>query len=83
MTRAKDQLVMLLPQRFYVHNQSRRGDKHLYASRTRFIPSGLVSHFEMKSWLPSGGGSQAGAPRTTATVNVGARMRQMWRGTGT
>ena len=38
MTRAKDQLMLLLPQRFYVHQQARRGDKHLYASRTRFIP---------------------------------------------
>ena len=39
MTRAKDQLMLLLPQRFYVHQQARRGDKHLYASRTRFIPA--------------------------------------------
>jgi DNA helicase-2/ATP-dependent DNA helicase PcrA len=83
MTRAKDQLMLLLPQRFYVHQQARRGDKHLYASRTRFIPGALASHFEMRSWLAGGRGSQAGAPRTTATIDIGARMRQMWRGTGT
>ena len=83
MTRAKDQLMLLLPQRFYVHQQARRGDKHLYASRTRFIPGALASHFEMRSWLGGGRGSQAGAPRTTATIDIGARMRQMWRGTGT
>jgi DNA helicase-2/ATP-dependent DNA helicase PcrA len=83
MTRAKDQLMLLLPQRFYVHQQARRGDKHLYASRTRFIPAGIVGHFEMRSWLPGGGSLQPGGPRTTATVDIGARMRQMWRGTGT
>ena len=83
MTRAKDQLMLLLPQRFYVHQQTRRGDKHLYASRTRFIPSGLASHFEVTSWLGNARGPQAAAPRTTATVDIGARMRQMWRGTGT
>ena len=83
MTRAKDQLMLLLPQRFYVHQQARRGDKHLYASRTRFIPGALANHFEMRSWLAGGRGSQAGAPRTTATIDIGARMRQMWRGTGT
>jgi DNA helicase-2/ATP-dependent DNA helicase PcrA len=83
MTRAKDQLTLLLPQRFYVHQQARRGDKHLYASRTRFIPGSLAVHFEMKSWLAGGRGSQTGAPRTTATIDIGARMRQMWRGTGT
>ena len=83
MTRAKDQLLLLLPQRFYVHSQARRGDKHLYASRTRFIPAGIAGHFEPRSWLGSGRGSQPGAQRTSATVDIGARMRQMWRGTGT
>jgi DNA helicase-2/ATP-dependent DNA helicase PcrA len=82
MTRAKDQLVLLVPQRFYVHGQARRGDKHLYASRTRFIPGALASHFEVRSWLGSARNPQPGA-RTTATVDIGARMRQMWRGTGT
>ena len=70
MTRAKDQLMLLLPQRFYVHQQARRGDKHLYASRTRFIPAGIAGHFELRSWLGSGRGSQPGAraprPRSTS-----------------
>jgi DNA helicase II / ATP-dependent DNA helicase PcrA len=83
MTRAKDQLMLLLPQRFYVHQQARRGDKHLYASRTRFIPAGVAGHFEVRSWLGPGRGSQASAPRTAPAVDIGARMRQMWRGTGT
>ena len=39
MTRAKDHLHLIVPQRFYVHQQARRGDRHLYASRTRFIPA--------------------------------------------
>jgi DNA helicase II / ATP-dependent DNA helicase PcrA len=81
MTRAKDQLMLLLPQRFYVHQQTRRGDKHLYASRTRFIPGNLAGHFEVRSWLGPGRGAQPGA-RTTATIDIGARMRQMWRGAG-
>ena len=42
MTRAKDQLVLLVPQRFYTHQQAKKGDKHLYAARTRFIP---IDHF--------------------------------------
>src|SRR5436190_1890316 len=83
MTRAKDQLLLLLPQRFYVHSQARRGDKHLYASRTRFIPAGIAGHFDPRSSLGSGRGSQPGAQRTSATVDIGALMRQMWSGTGT
>ena len=42
MTRAKDQLALIVPHRFYVHNQARGGDKHLYASRSRFIPAGIA-----------------------------------------
>jgi ATP-dependent DNA helicase UvrD/PcrA len=83
MTRAKDQLTLLVPQRFYVHGQARRGDKHLYASRTRFIPGALASHFEVRSWLGPGHGTPSASRRTTPTVDIGARMRHMWRGTGT
>ena len=39
MTRAKDSLHLVTPQRFYVHGQAARGDRHVYASRTRFIPA--------------------------------------------
>ena len=82
MTRAKDQLMLLVPQRFYVHQQARRGDKHLYAARTRFIPAGLAGHFAVGSWLRTRK-PQPGEARTAATFDIGARMREMWRGTGT
>src|SRR5205823_8068036 len=36
MTRAKDTLHLVVPQRFYVHQQSALGDRHVYASRSRF-----------------------------------------------
>ncbi len=38
MTRAKDALHLVVPQRFFTHGQSRQGDRHVYAARTRFIP---------------------------------------------
>ena len=37
MTRARDRLHLLTPQRFYVHGQAARGDRHVYAARTRFV----------------------------------------------
>ena len=42
MTRAKDTLVLVVPQRFYTHGQAKRGDRHVYAARTRFIPAQIV-----------------------------------------
>src|SRR6201999_4228862 len=50
MTRAKDNLHLTLPQRFFVHGQSAKGDRHMYASRTRFIPERLVPLFERTTW---------------------------------
>jgi DNA helicase-2/ATP-dependent DNA helicase PcrA len=50
MTRAKDDLHLLGPQRFFVHGQASKGDRHLYASRTRFIPEMLLPYFERIAW---------------------------------
>jgi len=85
MTRAKDLLTLLVPQRFYVHHQPRRGDRHLYAARTRFIPAEIADRFELRSWpAPVRSGQTAGRRvPASVTVDLGARMRGMWRSTGT
>ena len=78
MTRAKDDLHLIVPQRFFTHGQSAQGDRHVYASRTRFIPDGLLGLFDRTSWPAVG----VGAPERVASgvrVNVGARLRGMWR----
>ena len=41
MTRAKDDLHLVVPQRFFVYGQHAHGDRHLYASRTRLIRNKL------------------------------------------
>ncbi len=80
MTRAKDQLHVMIPQRFYVHGQAARGDRHVYASRTRFIPHALLDRFELASW-PAAAPRAAAGPRAApaVTVDVAARMRDLWR----
>jgi DNA helicase-2/ATP-dependent DNA helicase PcrA len=82
MTRAKDTLVLVVPQRFYVHKQAKRGDAHVYAARTRFIPPAIAQHFELRSWRASAGSPHGEQHRATTTVDLAARMRDMWR-TGT
>jgi DNA helicase II / ATP-dependent DNA helicase PcrA len=83
MTRAKDQLTLIVPQRFYTHQQAARGDKHLYAARTRFIPSALLKHFEQRTWpVATGGDKRPAAYTSDGGVDLGARMRGMWRRTG-
>ena len=82
MTRAKDQLALIVPHRFYVHIQARGGDKHMYASRSRFIPSAILSRFELCSWAAPGHRASVGAS-LGVTVDLAARMRNRWRATGT
>jgi DNA helicase-2/ATP-dependent DNA helicase PcrA len=82
MTRAKDQLTLIVPHRFYVHGQARSGDKHLYAVRSRFIPASIIDQFEVLAWPPARQG--AARPQTTLqpSVDLAARMRAIWRRTG-
>jgi DNA helicase-2/ATP-dependent DNA helicase PcrA len=79
MTRAKDSLHLVVPQRFFTHGQHPQGDRHVYASRTRFIPKSLLQHFECTTW-PRASSTAGGRPASAQVrVDVGARMRSMWR----
>jgi DNA helicase-2/ATP-dependent DNA helicase PcrA len=82
MTRAKDQLSLIVPHRFYTHGQSRTGDQHLYASRSRFIPAGLAGEFEVCAWPAATQLSTPAQARQALSVDLAARMRGRWR-TGT
>src|SRR5215510_4314954 len=82
MTRAKDQLALIVPHRFYVHGQSRHGDKHVYASRTRFIPAGIIKDFEITAWPPAQRSAAPVQPSLGASVDLPARLRGMWRRAG-
>jgi DNA helicase-2/ATP-dependent DNA helicase PcrA len=78
MTRAKDDLHLMIPQRFFTHGQSSQGDRHVYAARTRFIPENLLGLFERTSW-PLAAAAAARAASPGPRIDIGARMRGMWR----
>jgi DNA helicase-2/ATP-dependent DNA helicase PcrA len=78
MTRARDDLHLIVPQRFFTHGQSPQGDRHLYASRTRFIPEALLSLFERKNW-PNSAEAAAGLAGQGPRIDIAARMRDRWR----
>jgi len=79
MTRAKDDLHLMVPQRFFTHGQSAQGDRHVYASRTRFIPDRLLDLFEKTTWPLPTVGTAARSAGQGPRIDVGARMRGMWR----
>ena len=77
MTRAKDQLHLMVPQRFFTHGQRSTGDLHVYAQRTRFIPNSVLDQFKSRSWPPPKSVSEVDG-RTREPVDVRAKMRRMW-----
>jgi ATP-dependent DNA helicase UvrD/PcrA len=79
MTRAKEELHLIVPQRFYIHNQAAYGDRHVYASRSRFISKDLEIRFESCAWPIAGRGPTTSAKDSLAQVDIAARVREFWR----
>ncbi|MEZ5815508.1 MAG: ATP-dependent helicase [Hyphomicrobiaceae bacterium] len=79
MTRARDELHLVLPQRFHVHQQPRGGDRHLFASRTRFIPASITDHFEQTAWPLRRRDATAHAPAPGPALDLKARIGGMWK----
>ena len=80
MTRARSHLHLMVPQRFYVTQQSAYGDRHLYAALSRFIPPDVAAAFELSGpriapQEPAGQGSVPGA----AVLPLAAQVRSAWR----
>ena len=78
MTRAKDQLDLIMPQRCYVTQQRRNGDRHMYTQRTRFIPEAILDRFAVRLWPPAGAAAGAAFAGARPRVDLGARMRARW-----
>jgi DNA helicase-2/ATP-dependent DNA helicase PcrA len=77
MTRARDQLHLMVPQRFFVHQQRSNGDRHVYGQRTRFIPPNLLKLFDVRAW-PAAGAERSAAKPAAGTADVRGKLRRMW-----
>ncbi len=78
MTRAKNVLTLVHPLRFFIRQQSRHGDRHVFTPRTRFIPDAILDKFDRPSPAPrdASGGVAPAAGR--ARVDIAARLRATW-----
>jgi DNA helicase-2/ATP-dependent DNA helicase PcrA len=79
MTRARDHLHLVVPQRFYVTQQSGGGDRHMYAGRTRFVSEAMLPHFEQVVWPTAQPDPPGGAPALPPVLQVRQRARAAWR----
>jgi DNA helicase-2/ATP-dependent DNA helicase PcrA len=79
MTRARDHLHVIHPLRFFVRQQHRSGDRHVYTPRSRFIDDRAFACFEACSHGRGhaddrGVGTGAGATR----IDVASRAQKLW-----
>ena len=78
MTRARDALHLVTPLRYYVTQQSRYGDAHVYGAASRFLDARVRATLDpVAAAAPHAaeGGATGGA---SVQVDVGARLRALW-----
>ena len=78
MTRAKQDLQLISPLRFYVTQQHRYGERHLYGARSRFMTESVLATFEQQAWPNRSAPVALSDIRKEQRVDAAARMRAMW-----
>ena len=79
MTRAKHELDLVAPLKYYVTHQPGRADGHVYGARSRFLTPAVLSAFDLGAW-PAGAhlAAEAAAPEALPRIDVAARLRGLW-----
>jgi DNA helicase-2/ATP-dependent DNA helicase PcrA len=76
MTRAKTNLELIAPLKYYVTQQSRMGDRHVYGAKSRFLTRKVMACFDETCW--SDGKDSDRAASKSAPVDVAGSLRGMW-----
>ena len=76
MTRAKDELHLLQPERFHVTGQARTGDRYVRVPRTRFVTDAMLGLFEVVR--PASRAGSPERPPSLPAVDIAAGLRDLW-----
>jgi len=79
MTRAKENLQLVVPNRFFIRQQAQMGDRHVYAQRTRFISPAMLRHFEEAVWNDADTPHSRKPMPDTVRMLVRDRARNAWK----
>jgi DNA helicase-2/ATP-dependent DNA helicase PcrA len=79
MTRAKNDLTMVVPLRFSITSQPKSSDGHVYGARSRFMSEKVIKCCDELSFHGSHLAEVAlGAQAEEASIDVASRLKQMW-----
>jgi DNA helicase-2/ATP-dependent DNA helicase PcrA len=76
MTRAKSELHVIAPLKYYVASQSRMGDRHVYGAKSRFMTAQVLACMEEVAWGETNESEEILSAKRK--VDVAARLRGMW-----
>jgi DNA helicase-2/ATP-dependent DNA helicase PcrA len=79
MTRAKEHLHLVVPNRFFIKQQAQMGDRHVYAARTRFVTPAMLKHFEECVWITADTAKSKKPMPETVRMLVRDRARNAWK----
>lgn len=79
MTRAREHLHLVVPNRFFIKQQAQMGDRHVYASRTRFVTPAMLRHFEECVWITADTAKSKKPMPDSVRMMVRERARNAWK----
>lgn len=78
MTRARDTLHLMQPLRYYVPEQPRYGDRHVYGAPSRFLTRNVLDTLACMTWPAAAARPEMSTSSGAMVVDVGAGLRALW-----
>ena len=77
-TRAKKELHLIRPLKYWLPEQAKRGDKHVYGAQSRFLSDKLCTHLEKICWLSNHHQDNEINKNSLLINDIKSRIRSMW-----
>ncbi len=77
MTRAKRELHLIAPLKYYLPQQTRRGDAHVYGAQSRFMTHAVMARLAQTVWPPAEA-TEVAPSANAPQVDVAGRLRGLW-----
>jgi DNA helicase-2/ATP-dependent DNA helicase PcrA len=78
MTRARQELRLLAPVRFYVTQQHGLGDRYVHGARSRFLTESVLQHFQRITSPDERGAGGVPQAAPGPRIDVASRLRGLW-----
>jgi DNA helicase-2/ATP-dependent DNA helicase PcrA len=78
MTRARQELHLVTPVRFYVTQPAPGGDRYVHGAHSRFLTEAVAGKFDRSAWPDSPEAIEGQAAPAGASIDVASRLRDMW-----